>query len=216
MEQSPSWEANRSSNSHESPAVYGTWRFITTFTSNRHLSLSWARAVKSIPLHLTSWRSILMLSSYLCLVLFSGLLPSSLPTKSLYVPLLSPIHSTCPTHLILPASIIQMVFGEGYRAKMSSLCSLLHSPVTSSLGPDIFLSSRRQQTRGGPLLWGVEEMLTSPHHKSLTVLQLLTGPPTRTDPLVQHKQWKKELCDYLLVGDAEIPIKTSCFFVVIV
>ena len=45
-------------------AFYGTWRFITTFTNARHLSLSWARSVQSIPPHPTAWRSILILSSH--------------------------------------------------------------------------------------------------------------------------------------------------------
>ena len=31
------------------PAFYGTRRFITAFTSSRHLSLSWARSIRSIP-----------------------------------------------------------------------------------------------------------------------------------------------------------------------
>ena len=42
LDQSPSWEANRFSASQELPAFYGTWKFITAFTSARHLSLSWA------------------------------------------------------------------------------------------------------------------------------------------------------------------------------
>jgi hypothetical protein len=42
------------------PAFYGTRRFITAATSARHLSLSWASAIQSIPLHPTSWRSILI------------------------------------------------------------------------------------------------------------------------------------------------------------
>ena len=50
------------------PTFYGTRRFITAFTSARHLSLSWASLIQSIPPHPTSWRSILMLSSHLCLV----------------------------------------------------------------------------------------------------------------------------------------------------
>jgi hypothetical protein len=40
------------------PAYYGTRRFITAFTSARHLSLSWASPIQSIPSHPTSWRSI--------------------------------------------------------------------------------------------------------------------------------------------------------------
>jgi hypothetical protein len=40
MEQSPSLEANQFSPSKKLPAFYGTRRFITSFTSARHLSLS--------------------------------------------------------------------------------------------------------------------------------------------------------------------------------
>ena len=50
------------------PAIYGTRRFITAFTSARHLSLSWARSFQSIPPHPTSWRSILILSPFCALV----------------------------------------------------------------------------------------------------------------------------------------------------
>ena len=40
------------------PSSYGTRRFITSFTSARHLSLSWASPIHSILPHPTSWRSI--------------------------------------------------------------------------------------------------------------------------------------------------------------
>ena len=43
-------------------AFYGNWRFIIACTSARHLSLSWARSIQSIPTHPTSWRSLLILS----------------------------------------------------------------------------------------------------------------------------------------------------------
>ena len=39
------------------PAFYGTRRFITAFTSARHLSLPWVRSIQSLPPHPTSWRS---------------------------------------------------------------------------------------------------------------------------------------------------------------
>ena len=42
------------------PAFYGTRRFTTAFTSARHLSLSCASSIQSIPPHPTYWRSILI------------------------------------------------------------------------------------------------------------------------------------------------------------
>ena len=134
-------------------AFHGTRRFITALTSVRHLSLSWASPIQSIYPHPTSWRSVLILSTHLRLGLPSGLLPSGLPYKTLYTPFSSPIQATCPSHLILLDFITRTILGEEYKSFSSSLCNLLHSPVTSSiLGPNIlntmfsntlsFLSSR--------------------------------------------------------------------------
>jgi len=49
------------------PAFHRTGSFITTLTSVRHLSLSWARPIQFIYPRPTSWRSILILSTHLCL-----------------------------------------------------------------------------------------------------------------------------------------------------
>jgi len=106
------------------PAFHGTRRFITALTSVRQLSLSCASTIQSICPHPTSWRSILILSTHLCLGLPSGLFPYGFPTKTLYTPLSLPIRSTCPAHLILLDFINRTILGEQYKLFSSSLCNL--------------------------------------------------------------------------------------------
>jgi len=120
-------------------AFYETRRFITAFTSARHLSLSRASSIQTISPHPTSLRSILILSSHLLLGLPSGLFPLGFPTKTLYTPLLSLTRATCPAHLILLHFITRTILGEQYRSLSSSLCSFLHSLVTLSLLGSIIL-----------------------------------------------------------------------------
>ena len=67
------------------PAFHGTRRFVSALTSVRHLSLSWASPIQSIYPHLTSCRSILILSTHLRPSLPSGLFPSGFPSKTLYI-----------------------------------------------------------------------------------------------------------------------------------
>ena len=98
----------------KSPAFHGTPWFITALTSVLHLSLSWASPIQSIYPHPTSWRSILILSTHLRLGIPSGLFPSGFPTKTLYIPLSSPIRATCPAHLILLDFITRTILGEEY------------------------------------------------------------------------------------------------------
>jgi hypothetical protein len=52
------------------------------------------------------------------------------------------IRATCAVHLILFYLVTRTMFGEQYRSLSSSICSLLHSPVTSShLVPNILLNT---------------------------------------------------------------------------
>ena len=102
------------------PAFYGTRRFITAFTTARHLPLSWTNSFQSMPSHPTSWRSTILLSIHLRLGLPSGLFPSGLPTKTLCALLLFTIRATCYAHLILLDLITRTIMDEEYRS-LSSL-----------------------------------------------------------------------------------------------
>ena len=120
-------------------------RFITAFTISRHLSVTWASSIQSIPPHLTSWRPILILYSHLVLGLPSGLFPSGFPTKTLYTTFFSPIRATCPAHLILLDFITRPILGEQYRSLSTSLCSFLH-PLSPRLSKAQIFSAPYSQT----------------------------------------------------------------------
>ena len=84
----------------------------------------------------------LILSFHLRFGLQSGSFSSDFPTKIMYTSLPSPTRATFLAHLILLDFITRKVLGKNYRSLGSSTCSLLHSPVISSLlGPNILLST---------------------------------------------------------------------------
>jgi len=68
--------------------------------------------------------------------------PSEFPTKLLHAFLTFPLRATFPVNLILLDLITLVTFGEAYRLRSSSLCSLFQHPATfSHLGPNILLST---------------------------------------------------------------------------
>ena len=133
MEQCPSWEVNRFSASQE----------ITRILWNPKVHYRIYKCPPPVPI-LSQLDSVHNPTSHFLKIHLNIILPSmpgspqwslspGFPTKTLYVPLLSPICATCPTHLILLDIITCKTLGEEYRSLSSSLCSCLHSHVTSSL-----------------------------------------------------------------------------------
>jgi hypothetical protein len=86
------------------------------------------------------------------------------PTKTLYTSLLSPIYATCLTHLILLNLITRTLLSEQYRPLSSSLCSFLHSPVTSSLVvPNILRSTLFSNTLSLRSSLNVSDQVSHPY-----------------------------------------------------
>ena len=157
-------------------AFHGTRRFITALTSVRHLSLSWASPIQSIHPHPTSWRSILILSTHLRLGLPSGSFPPVSPPRP-YTPLSSPIRATCPAHLILLDFITRTILDEEYKSFSSSLCNLLHSPVTFSiLGPNILLNTMFSNTLSFLSSRNVSDHVSHPYTPGLYIITGLLLP----------------------------------------
>ena len=121
----------------------------------------------------TSWRSILILSTHLRLGLPSSLLPSGLSSKTIYTSLSSTIRATCPAHLILLDFITRTIFVEEYKSFSSSLCNLLHSPVTSSLlGPNILLNTMFSNTLSFLSSRNVNDQVSHPYKTTGKIIVL--------------------------------------------
>jgi len=122
------------------PAFYGNRKFIAVYNGSPW-SLSWARRIQSTISHIIFLISIVIISSHLRLVLGMA---SSLQVLVLkfcmhFSSLTCVLHSP---NLTLYDFIIQIIIGKVYQLWISSLCSLLQPPTTSSLlGPNILLST---------------------------------------------------------------------------
>jgi hypothetical protein len=138
MEQSPFWEADRKLTDSQLvkkfPTFYGTQGSLPH--SQEPATCPYPEPDQFSPCPPSYFLKIHF--NVILLDLPSSLFPSGFPTQIFYAPLLSLIHATYPAHLILLYLITHIIFGYEYRSLSSLLCSLLHSPVTSSLlGPSV-------------------------------------------------------------------------------
>ena len=114
--------------------------------------------------HIALLEDLFNINSLLCLGVPNGLFPSRFPTKTMYTALLYLIRATYQAHFILLYFIYRIIFGEQYRSLSSSLCSFLHSPVTSPLiDPNIPLNPLISNTLSLRSPFSVTDQVSHPH-----------------------------------------------------
>ena len=118
IQHSPSWEADRFSASQEIPHIL--------WNPKDHY-----RTYKSPPPVFTL--SQVILSSHLCLGLPSGLFPSGFPIKILYATLLSPIRSTCSSHL--SKFFLIYMYTHTHKHTHTYIYIYIYSNITLNFGP---------------------------------------------------------------------------------
>ena len=84
-----------------------------------------------------------------------------------------PIRATCSANLIIVDLITRIIFVEQYRLLSSSLCSFLHSPVTSSLlGPNILLNTLFSDTLSLRSSLNMSDQVSHPYQTTRKIIVL--------------------------------------------
>jgi len=158
MVQSPSWEANWLAASQEIPRISQNPK-VQYHTHKRPPPVPILGQPNPVPIypHPTSWRSIRILSTHLRLGLPVVSFPPVSPPRPCTPPLSSPIHATCPAHLILLDFITRIISSRFYH------------PHNIGWGDDA--SNYWKET-----YWSTSPSVAAPPHKLLTMMTLRDEP----------------------------------------
>jgi len=132
------------------------------------------------------------LKIYLSMILQS--MPGSF-RLSFSIRLLSPflIRATCPAHLFHLDLITRTILDEECRSLSSSLCSVLYSPVTSSLlGPNILLSTLFSNTLSLLSSLHVSDQVSHPYKTTGKIIVLYSLIFVFLDTKLQDKKFCTE------------------------
>jgi len=146
------------------PAFYGARKFNTAFTRTRQLSISWARSIHSMP------------PPHFLKIHFNITLPCTVGSSkwsSLKSTRQNPLPHTCyipcPSHSSWFYRLNNIWCG--ILLQSSSLCSLLHSPVSSPLlGPNILLSTLFSNTLSLCSSLNVSDQVRHPYKKGKIIV----------------------------------------------
>ena len=119
---------------------------------------------------------------------------------SLRFPHENPVHAsplprsaTSPAHLIILDFITRTILGEEYRSSSFSLCSFLHSPVTSSLlGPNIHRSTLFSNTLSLRSSVNVSDQVSHPYKTTGKIRVLYISNFKFLDSKLEDKRFRTE------------------------
>ena len=173
MEQSPSWEANQFSASQEIPRIL--W--------NPKVHYCIHKCPPPVPI-LSQLDPVHPPKPNFLKIYFNIILPSTSWSPQWTLPLrlphqhpvhisILPIRATCPAHLIRLDFTTRTILRKEYRSFSSSLCSFLHSPVTSFLlGPNNFLNTLFSNTLSLRSSLNVSDQVLHPYKTTVKIIVL--------------------------------------------
>ena len=166
MVQSPSWEANWFAASQEIPCI------------SRNPKVHYRTHKRPPPVSILGQPNSVHIPTSHLLEIHPNIIHPSMPRSPQWTPSLrfphqdpihplpSPIRAAYPAHLIFLDFITRTMLGEEYRSFSSSLCNVLHSPVTSSLiVPNILLNTMFSNTLSFLSSRNVNDQVSHPYKK---------------------------------------------------